>query len=73
MYSPYSFDNKLFNINDFEADQMDPQQRLILECTFMAMEDAGLTRDKLAGSNTGVYVGEYRTFLIKTFKEKKLH
>ncbi|KAH9491619.1 hypothetical protein Btru_031049 [Bulinus truncatus] len=54
---PLAFDNKLFNINDFEADQMDPQQRYILECTFRAMEDAGITRDNLAGSNTGVYVG----------------
>ncbi|XP_059176708.1 mycocerosic acid synthase-like [Physella acuta] len=54
---PIAFDNKLFNINDFEADQMDPQQRYVLDCSFMAMEDAGITRDKLAGSNTGVYVG----------------
>ncbi|XP_012938829.1 mycocerosic acid synthase-like [Aplysia californica] len=54
---PKAFDNKLFNINDFEADQMDPQQRFVLECCFMAMEDAGITREQLAGSNTGVYVG----------------
>ncbi|KAK0063022.1 phthiocerol synthesis polyketide synthase type I PpsC, partial [Biomphalaria pfeifferi] len=54
---PIAFDNKLFNINDFEADQMDPQQRYVLECSFRAMEDAGITREKLAGSNTGVYVG----------------
>lgn len=57
--SPIAFDNKLFNINDFEADQMDPQQRYVLDCSFMAMEDAGITRDKLAGSNTGVYVGKW--------------
>uniref|UniRef100_A0A2C9MA35 Uncharacterized protein n=1 Tax=Biomphalaria glabrata TaxID=6526 RepID=A0A2C9MA35_BIOGL len=54
---PIAFDNKLFNINDFEADQMDPQQRYVLECTFRALEDAGIAREKLAGSNTGVYVG----------------
>ncbi|KAK7088495.1 hypothetical protein V1264_022408 [Littorina saxatilis] len=51
------FDNKLYGINDFESAQMDPQQRFVLDCTLMALEDAGLTRAQIAGSKTGVFLG----------------
>ncbi|XP_046341421.2 mycolipanoate synthase-like [Haliotis rufescens] len=51
------FDNKLFGINESEAAQMDPQQRQVLECTFMALEDAGVTRQQVAGQKVGVYIG----------------
>lgn len=51
------FDNKLFGISDNEAQQIDPQQRYVLECVHMAMEDAGITRKQLNGSLTGVYIG----------------
>ncbi|KAL8578301.1 hypothetical protein ACOMHN_005692 [Nucella lapillus] len=54
---PEEFDNKVYGINDYEAAQMDPQQRFVLDCTLMALEDAGLTRASIAGSNTGVFVG----------------
>ena len=36
---------------------MDPQQRLLLELAFEACEDAGFAPSKLAGTQTGVYVG----------------
>ncbi|CAG5126989.1 unnamed protein product [Candidula unifasciata] len=52
-----AFDNKLFNIKDVEADIMDPQQRYVLECCHRALEDAGITRDQIKGSNTSVYMG----------------
>ncbi|XP_076458184.1 phenolphthiocerol/phthiocerol polyketide synthase subunit C-like [Babylonia areolata] len=54
---PEEFDNRVYGINDFEAAQMDPQQRFILDCTLMALEDAGLTRAQIAGSNMGVFIG----------------
>ena len=40
-----------------EAQQIDPQQRLLLELAFEACEDAGVAPSKLAGTQTGVYVG----------------
>ncbi|BFZ24034.1 hypothetical protein BsWGS_27073 [Bradybaena similaris] len=52
-----AFDNKLFNIKDVEADIMDPQQRYVLECCHRALEDAGITRDQIKGSNTSVFMG----------------
>ena len=36
---------------------MDPQQQLLLELAFEACEDAGFAVSKLAGTQTGVYVG----------------
>ena len=60
-----SFDNGLYGINDFETAGMDPQQTLLLECTNMAMVDGGFTRDKLAGSDTAVYIGMLMFLAIK--------
>ncbi|XP_020656818.3 phthioceranic/hydroxyphthioceranic acid synthase [Pogona vitticeps] len=52
-----AFDNKLFGINNEEAEHMDPQQKLLLECTYRALEDAGLTIENISGTRTGVFVG----------------
>ena len=51
------FDAGYFGISPFEARQMDPQQRLFLEVAMEALEDAGLTREQLAGTMCGVFVG----------------
>lgn len=51
------FDNEAFRISPREAEEMDPQQRILLEVTAEALEDAGLTDDHLNGSRTGVYIG----------------
>ena len=51
------FDSEFFGINEREATALDPQHRLLLETSWEAMEHAGLTRESMADSLTGVFVG----------------
>src|SRR5258708_2199566 len=51
-----SFDASFFGVTPREAELMDPQHRLFLECAWEALEDAGYETEKYAGS-IGVYAG----------------
>jgi len=56
------FDPLFFNISPREAQFIDPQERLFLEHVWMALEDAGYTRNDLQGKmgeNLGGQVGVY--------------
>lgn len=51
------FDNQFFNISPREANNMDPQQRVLLEETWRCIEDSGIPLRELQKNKTSVMVG----------------
>ncbi|MEU4202543.1 type I polyketide synthase [Streptomyces sp. NPDC026294] len=63
----YAYEPEFFGINAQEAAWVDPQQRLLWEVTWEALEHAGIPPLSLAGSRTGLYFGLYgRDYLLRT-------
>ena len=66
------FDAGFFRISPVEAELLDPQQRMMLEVSWQALEDAGIDPDRLKESRTGVYSGisndEYRMLVVESLR-----
>ena len=53
------FDAPFFSMTQAEANAMDPQQRMLLEVTYEAMENAGLPLSNIVGSDTACFIGGF--------------
>ncbi|MDP4181147.1 MAG: SDR family NAD(P)-dependent oxidoreductase [Bacillota bacterium] len=62
-----TFDAGFYNISPREAEIMDPQQRMLIEGAWKAIEDAGYKASELSEKNVGVFIGasfnDYNKFL----------
>uniref|UniRef100_UPI0040328FE6 type I polyketide synthase n=1 Tax=Burkholderia thailandensis TaxID=57975 RepID=UPI0040328FE6 len=63
------FDAAFFNIAPRDAERMDPQERLFLQASYQAIEDAGYARASLGAGRVGVFAGvmysEYQLYGIE--------
>ena len=64
-----TFDATFFSISPNEADSIDPQQRLLMETVYEALEAGGQPVEALRGTDTAVYVGvmggDYHDLLMR--------
>lgn len=70
---PYAFDTSFFKLTAAEAAVLDPKQRILLEVTYEALENAGLPLPRVAGTRTACIIGtawsDYRDALVRDFEQ----
>ncbi|KAK7420632.1 hypothetical protein QQX98_002626 [Neonectria punicea] len=54
-----AFDAPFFSVAAEDAKAIDPQQRILLEASYEALENAGIRKEDIDGSDTAVYVGSF--------------
>jgi acyl transferase domain-containing protein/acyl carrier protein len=63
------FDPLFFNIAPRDAEQMDPQERILIETVWKTIEDAGYRAADLSGTKTGLFLGvsnaDYKELLVE--------
>ncbi|TLD23797.1 hypothetical protein PspLS_06375 [Pyricularia sp. CBS 133598] len=71
------FDAPFFKITEREAVAMDPQHRLILECTYEALENAGIPMHAISGKNVGCFAGgsftDYELNNLRDLETQPMH
>ncbi len=71
------FDAGFFAISPREAEQMDPQQRLVLEQTYVLFESAGYATESLKGKDIGVFLGishsNYSELMSRNTTERNIY
>lgn len=67
------FDPLFFNISPREAEYIDPQERLFLQCAWETLEDAGYTRANLAKPALGMDGGDVGVFVGLMYQEYQLY
>lgn len=55
----FAFDAGFFGLPKRDADAIDPQQRIMMEVAYEALEGAGLGLQQIAGSKAGVFMGHF--------------
>ncbi|MFE4053273.1 SDR family NAD(P)-dependent oxidoreductase [Streptomyces sp. YIM B13518] len=69
----YEFDPLFFNISPREAEIMDPQERLFLQCVYETLEDAGYVRESVKTRAGNVLNGRVGVFVGVMYEEYQLH
>lgn len=66
------FDAVFFGIQGSEAVVVDPQQRILLETTYEAFENAGIPIEDVKGSDTSVFIASFvRDYEMNIFKDSQ--
>ncbi|KAI1778653.1 putative polyketide synthase [Hypoxylon cercidicola] len=65
-----AFDANMFSLSPTEAGAADPMQRWLLETTYRAIENAGMSIESISGSSTSVYTGCFGSdYMLQLYRD----